>query len=348
MKEAKWNQWNCKDDNFKKYKQIKSIKIAGNYKKKPPEVSIMIITYKRANGLKNALDSALKQTYKKPYEIVVVDDSGYDEATDKLMKEYCDKYKNIIYYRNEKNIGQYGNWNRVVELCRSPWYCSLHDDDMMKETYLEEMTNIALKYGKKAGLIGCYIDEFDSNNFEINKKPINKFVKLFMTLRKKKPIFLTLKDNMKDIFPVASCLFINKAKALEIGGLNDEYFPSSDFAFAAKMNYYHDVIFYPSILCYRGVGENVSLKQKVCNDSIKCAYYQTYFIAKTLKYSEKKCIKKASIAAVIAEIGVKGYNDVDYGNIKSELNMNSKYNKKYNIFLINIYSKFSWGSMIFR
>ena len=193
----------------------------------------------------------------------------------------------MINYRNEINIGQYGNWNRVVELCRSPWYCSLHDDDTMKETYLEEMMNIANNYGKNAGLIGCYIDEFDSKSSKLNIKPINKFVNLFIKLRRKKPIFLTLEDNMKDIFPVASCLFINKQKALEIGGLNDEYFPSSDFAFAAKMNYYYDVIFYPSILCFRGVGENISLKQEVCNDSIKCAYYETYAIAKTLGYSEK-------------------------------------------------------------
>ena len=52
---------------------IYGIKTDTNY-----DVSIMIITYKRAHGLKCAIDSALNQDYKGPYLICVVDDSGFD------------------------------------------------------------------------------------------------------------------------------------------------------------------------------------------------------------------------------------------------------------------------------
>lgn len=117
MKNVDWSKWSAKNDNFQKYSHIKSHLIYGTPVKKTGLVSIMILTYKRAYGLKNALDSALAQDYKGHYTIAVVDDSSFDQETDDMMKEYCEKHDNILYYRNEKNLGQYANWNRACELC---------------------------------------------------------------------------------------------------------------------------------------------------------------------------------------------------------------------------------------
>lgn len=341
-----WSEWPSKNSNFSKIKNISSKIIYGKFTKVVPEYSILIITYKRSDGLKKALESALNQTTEKSYEIIVLDDSGFDDATDKLMKEYCGRYNNIIYYRNEVNLGQYNNWNRACELCRTEWYCLLHDDDMMKPDYLKEMIAISNTYGRNAGLIGCYLDEIDIRNS--NKKPINYFVNAFIKMRRKKPIFLTLNDNLKNIFTLSCCLFINKYKAMELGGLNDNYYPSSDFVFSAKMNKYYSTIFYPNILCYRGVGENESLKKSVCDGSIICAYNLSLQLARDKGYSEKTVKRKASVAAVIAEIGVKGYNNIDYGEVKRGLGMKDIYNKRFVIFLINLYSKLNWGLLLFR
>ena len=340
-----WQKWCSKDSNFEKIKNIKSGIIYGEFSEKIPEYSVLVITYKRSDGLKKALDSALNQKTEYPYEIVVLDDSGFDDATDKLMQQYSSQHKNIVYYRNEVNLGQYNNWNRACELCRTKWYCLLHDDDMMKPGYLEEMIKVSKKYDD-VGLIGCYLEEIDTRREK--KKPISLFVDTFIKLRGKKPIFLTMKDNLKNIFTLSCCLFINKDKAYELGGLDDEYYPSSDFVFSAKMNKYYKTIFYPSILCYRGVGENESLKQSVCDGSIVCAYELSMQLAKEHGFSQKKSKRKASVAAVIAEIGVKGYNNVDYGEVKRGLGMKDIYNNKFIIFLINLYSKFSWGTLLFR
>ena len=143
--------------------------------------------------------------------------------------------------------------------------------------------------------------------------------------------------------------FINKYKAIDIGGLNDSYFPSSDFTFSAKMCSYYKTCFLPLKLTNKGiVGESESLKQSVCDNSIRCSFYQTIVMCKYLKYNHKKCLRKASIAAVIAEIGVKGYNNVDYGSVKVKLGIKPIYNNKFIIFLINLYSKFNWGMLLFR
>lgn len=345
-----WTKWNSKEDNFKKYAHIKSNLIYGTFFSEIPEVSIMIITYKRAKGLKNALDSALRQDYPERYEIVVCDDSGFDQGTDDLMKEYCSKYSNVVYYRHERNLGQYANWNRACELCRTKWYCLLHDDDILFPEYLSENMKYA-KVNSDIGLSAVYLEVNDTregvHKIPFYKKIINFCASLFIKQTKNKLIRLTMKDNIKHIY-VMNSTFINREKAYDIGGLDDQFWPSSDFAFAAKMNFYYSTYFLPMRLVKKGVGESESLKIGVCQDSICCAYNQTYAMCKTLGYSDTAARKHASIGAVISEIGVKGYNDVDYSDVKISLGMEKKYNSKLMMFFINIYSKFNWGLLLFR
>jgi len=342
-----WAKWKSKDDNFAKCKSIKSNLIYGAPTEEIPDVSVMIITYKRAAGLKAALDSAINQDYAQPYEIAVVDDSGFDQETDALMKEYCETHKNILYYRHEENIGQYANWNRACELCRTDWYGLLHDDDKLRPEYLQKCIAAVKKTSGKVGLLGSYMKMVGDAKASEGKPLLDSLVNLFIRLRAAKPIHLRLKDNIKYIY-ILNSSFIDRRKLLEIGGLNDEYFPSSDFAMAAKMNYYYATVFLPVILTEKGVGGNESLKQSVCDDSIVAAYNLSYKIAEDMKLSPKVRKRKASIAAVAAEIGVRGYNNVDYSNVKASLGMNTIYNKKFIIELINLYSKISWGMLLFR
>lgn len=339
-----WTKWNSKEDNFKKYAHIKSNLIYGTFFSEIPEVSIMIITYKRADGLKNALESAINQDYTENYEIVVCDDSGFDQATDDLMKEYCSKYSNIVYYRHEKNLGQYANWNRACELCRTEWYCLLHDDDQLNSNYLSTL----IKYKKSNfGLIGVYFNQV-YNNEEKNKKGLIIFLtKIFVKLRKN-PIKLKISDHLKHIFIFSCCLFINRNKYIDCGGLNSDFYPSSDFDFDSKMTIYHSIAFLPKYLAKRNVGECASVNLTVCKDSIICAYKHTFSMCNYLNYSKSKCKRVASFAAVISEIGVKGYNNIDYSDVKNELGMNSIYNNRVIIALINLYSKFNWGLLLFR
>ncbi|MEG2848123.1 MAG: glycosyltransferase family 2 protein [Bacilli bacterium] len=344
---VEWEKWNLKENNFIKSQNIKSRLIYGKFHSTRPKVSVMLLTYKRAGGLKRALDSAIHQDYEEAYEIVVVDDSGFDQESDQLMKLYCEKYDNIVYYRHDQNLGQYDNWNRACELCRSDWYCLLHDDDMMKPNYLSQLTKVAFM-DTQAGLIGSYMETVDERLTSKKTSLVDRLVNIFIKMRNGKSIELTLNDNMRHIFVLSCCLFINRKKALEIGGLNDEFFPSSDFFFAAKMNCYYKTLFLPIVLSSRGIGENESLKQQVCDDSIRCGFQLTKVISQYKNDSNISQRRKASIAAVNAEIGVKGYNNVDYGQVKKELGMNSLYNNKFVILLINIYSKLRWGLLLLR
>lgn len=347
-----FTKWNSKNSQFKKYNNIKTNLIYGKHLD-DATVSVIILSYRRIDGLINALESAVNQDYKKKYEIIVMDDSGIITEIDKVMKDYCNKYDNIVYYRHEKNMGEPGNWNRSCEICKTDWYCLLHDDDSMKPNYISTMMSVVSNIkNKDYGLIGVYVDFNDKRENKpaegFLRKIFNKCINIFINLRNGRPIPLSLKDNMKDIYCISTCLFLNRDKVISVGGSDDAYFPNSDSVFNAKMNYYYKIGFLPLVLATRGVYENQSLKQEVCDNAIRASFYHTYEMARTLNYNNKKAKRKASISAVIHEIMVRGYNDINYGPLKNELGMSRLYNNKFIIMIINAYSKFCWGKLLFR
>ena len=100
-------------DNFLKYKDVKSqVIIEGKIKN--PKITIAIPTYKRNSLIKDTIDSVLKQINFDNYEVIIVDND--DNFNNKELENIINEYKNkkISYYKNEKNIGMFGNWNRCI------------------------------------------------------------------------------------------------------------------------------------------------------------------------------------------------------------------------------------------
>lgn len=123
--------------------------IVGKDTEKIPEITIAIPTYKRADLLKKAVDSALNQkNYEKYYAVFVIDNEAEFEGevseTEKLMKTYHDE--RLFYYRNKQNVGMDGNWNQCIALPNSKWVAMLHDDDCLDENYLERISYYLEKY----------------------------------------------------------------------------------------------------------------------------------------------------------------------------------------------------------
>ena len=70
-----------------------------------PLLSICIPTYNRAEYLKNSIESIICQDEfkNKQVEIVIADNASTDN-TESVARPYAQRYGNIFYYRNEKNI----------------------------------------------------------------------------------------------------------------------------------------------------------------------------------------------------------------------------------------------------
>jgi hypothetical protein len=53
----------------------------------------------------------------------------------------------VRYYRNETNIGMFGNWNKCSELVNTPYLLILGDDDILDIHYIEMMSRVINKQG---------------------------------------------------------------------------------------------------------------------------------------------------------------------------------------------------------
>lgn len=107
-------------------------------------VTIAIPAYK-ATFLKEAISSALNQTYTN-IELIVVDDAS-PESIEEITKGFNDS--RIRYYRNATNLGKDDpskNWNKSLEYAKGEYFALLCDDDTYEPTFVEEMLKLANDY----------------------------------------------------------------------------------------------------------------------------------------------------------------------------------------------------------
>ena len=105
-----------------------------------PLVTIAIPAYKKA-FLKEAVKSALNQTYSN-IELIIVDDNSPEKISD-LIQEFSDS--RIKFYKNEENQGLSDpskNWNICLNHANGEFFSLLCDDDVYAPTFIEEMLNL--------------------------------------------------------------------------------------------------------------------------------------------------------------------------------------------------------------
>lgn len=99
-------------------------------------ITVLIITYNQQDVIGRALDSVLCQTEWGLKEIVICDDNSSDNNWE-IIQSYVNKYPNIIRaYRNEQNLGIYGNVERTYALRGdADFYVNLSGDDSFCHDY---------------------------------------------------------------------------------------------------------------------------------------------------------------------------------------------------------------------
>ena len=79
-------------------------------------VSVITPVYNAEKYIKKTIDSILNQSYKN-IEIILVDDCSND-ASQEIIKEYCNKYSNIVYKLQETNMGAAVARNTALEIAK--------------------------------------------------------------------------------------------------------------------------------------------------------------------------------------------------------------------------------------
>lgn len=223
-------------DNFSTYKSVKSNLLWGNPDFcKSPKVSIVMPVFNHPDYFRKSLSSAINQDYGEDYEIVVVDNNDQVDGptNNQLIVEEFNSSK-IMYYKNEKNIGMLGNWNRGIELARASFVTYCHDDDMLLPTALSRLMMLQKKTGDKAILSAFNrmdaSDKIFSSGEYISKR------KLGVLVSRDYYSYTLFSQFISSAGFGVGCLF-SKRCLLELGGYDPEFYPSADYAMQVHYTY---------------------------------------------------------------------------------------------------------------
>lgn len=119
-----------------------------------PLVTIGIPTYNRSGYLRQALQSALAQTY--PNLEIIVSDNASTDDTPQVIAEYTDP--RIRFIRQPENLGMAGNWNACLRAATGEYFLLLSDDDLLVPTGIEALVSAYVTEGQKQPISFCYGD----------------------------------------------------------------------------------------------------------------------------------------------------------------------------------------------
>lgn len=138
------------------------------------KISVLIVTYKQADVIGRNIESILSQREYGLKEIVICDDCSPDNNWD-VIQEYVNKYPDLIRaYRNDQNLGIYGNSNKLVSLRGdSDLFCWIEGDDAMCEGFLmavqEAIKNQNIDVNKRIAIFGNWKNLYPDGREEIFK-----------------------------------------------------------------------------------------------------------------------------------------------------------------------------------
>lgn len=199
-------------------------------------ISICVPTYNGAAYLKEALESALQQTYT-DYEILIVDDGSTDETL-LIARRFEQAHQHIRVVQNPSNLGLVGNWTRCIELAKHRWIKFLFQDDIFDKDCLSSMIDMARHTGQK--MVLC------ARNFIVDSNASEENKKYFQVITKPENLFDTdiitphelakqvVKHRAENILGEPVCLLFDKTILDEIGGFDERFIQLLDFEFVVR------------------------------------------------------------------------------------------------------------------
>lgn len=271
-----------------------------------PLLTIAITTFKRPFFLIEALESALDQNTELPYEIVVVDNDPESQCLEYVLEKRPDvRSRNFRYYVNPQNIGMYGNINRCVPLARGEWLSILHDDDFLRDNFIDAMFNELKRFTKVDGIVSReqIFDQRASSDDAADDTLRKMGARYLLELALQGPTgwgtFLgrlhhrllstaTLHEwawlgrssrriGAATLFlgPVlgnGSGFLFRTAAAKEAGGFYPEEFPASDLTFYARFAARYHLRQYRQPVCVYRVAQNESLRVETARQALVWIY----------------------------------------------------------------------------
>ncbi len=112
-----------------------------------PKISVCTPMYNRKNYIAQCIDSVLNQTFQ-DFELIVRDDGSTDGSADFVEERYAEQIASgkIKLRRNERNIGEFPTYRRLIPETQGKYLMFLSSDDLYMPDALEHLYNVAEEY----------------------------------------------------------------------------------------------------------------------------------------------------------------------------------------------------------
>lgn len=230
------------------------------------ELTIGIPSYKRTDKLKEAIDSVFAQKNKniKFKLLISEDDTENHERIKEIIESYHDE--RIVYYRNVPALGMSENWNQCFRLAKTKYVALLHDDDYLKDNYLDVVEELFSQ--KKVHFDVVSFDHDLSVNGRVAKPVYGRVKKLYNNMQNDRFHKVKRGDyffgNLANKL-VPSCGTLYDRQKMVAGG---GYFPSdgysADVRFCERCCRERDIYFLKkNVAVYRCWDEHLSSQREV-------------------------------------------------------------------------------------
>jgi len=153
-------------------------------------VSVVVPTYNRAYCVRQAVDSALAQTYKH-VEVLLIDDGSTDSTKALIGQAYCREPR--VKYSYQENAGVSAARNHAIRVAQGEYVAFLDSDDEWKPWKLELQIR-CLEYLSDAGMIWSDMEAVDPNENVVSDRYLRKMYSAYQWFRS------------EDLFPVGHSL----------------------------------------------------------------------------------------------------------------------------------------------
>ncbi len=123
-------------------------------------VSIVLVTYNRAERLKLSIADILNQTFK-DFELIICDDCSTDD-TAMICRQFAATDNRIRYYRHGANMRMPANCNFGIKQAQYPYVAILHDGDRFRADLIEKWYK-AISEHESVGFVFNAIGVTDEN-----------------------------------------------------------------------------------------------------------------------------------------------------------------------------------------
>ena len=123
-------------------------------------VSIVLVTYNRAERLKLSIQDILGQTFR-DFELIICDDCSPDE-TESVCRKFQEQDDRVIYFRHASNLQMPANLNFGILHAKYPYIAILHDGDRFKPNLIEQWFNAITRH-ESVGFVFNSIGITDEN-----------------------------------------------------------------------------------------------------------------------------------------------------------------------------------------